>query len=445
MAQMFFDLIYSFGNCLNCFPGSPTLKINSRSFKILRLLGEGGFSYVYLVQDTATAELFALKKIRCPFGAESVQQAMREVEAYRNFAHVPGIIHAVDYCVASERGGDGDARTVYVLLPYYRRGNLQDIINANLVNHTRFPERELMRLFLGTCRALRHMHHYRGPPAARSERMEAGNDPQGGGEDGVGGGPARKTKRNRAGAAADADDEREQARPLMVDEEVAAPGERRSYAHRDIKPVSTNEGALRAHTQRTGNIMIDDSGSAPILMDLGSVAESPIAITSKSQAIATQDTAAEHSTMPYRAPELFDVQTGAVIDTKVDVWSLGCTLYACLVGKSPFEARSDETGGNLSLCITGGDWRFPDEGGPGGIRRQNTNKGKNVAAADGGGGGGSGGAGGSGSGADGVISEPIKQVVRRCLSVEPAERPDIDELIDMVERVIEELPDDDGP
>ena len=40
MAQLFLDVLYSFGNCLNCFPGSPTLKINSRSFKILRLLGE---------------------------------------------------------------------------------------------------------------------------------------------------------------------------------------------------------------------------------------------------------------------------------------------------------------------------------------------------------------------------------------------------------------------
>lgn len=40
MAQLFLDLFYSLGNCLNCFPGSPTLKINSRSFKILRLLGE---------------------------------------------------------------------------------------------------------------------------------------------------------------------------------------------------------------------------------------------------------------------------------------------------------------------------------------------------------------------------------------------------------------------
>lgn len=40
MAQILADLFYSFGNCLNCFPGSPMLKINSRSFKIQRLLGE---------------------------------------------------------------------------------------------------------------------------------------------------------------------------------------------------------------------------------------------------------------------------------------------------------------------------------------------------------------------------------------------------------------------
>ncbi|KAI1322217.1 serine/threonine protein kinase/TGF-beta stimulated factor [Xylariaceae sp. FL0255] len=404
MAQLLQDLIYSFGNCLNCFPGSPTLKINSRSFKILRLLGEGGFSYVYLVQDTSTAGLFALKKIRCPFGTESVQQAMREVEAYKTFAHTPAVIHSVDYAIASERN-DAEAKTVYILLPYYRRGNLQDIINANLVNHTNFPEKELMRLFLGVCVAMKDMHQYHGP--AGGERMEMGNAKAG--EEDVGG-PKGKPKRNLAAAAADADDETEQARPLMVDEQVVAPGERRSYAHRDIKP---------------GNIMIDDSGSQPIIMDLGSVADSPIAITSRSLAIATQDIAAEHSTMPYRAPELFDVKTGTVIDTKVDIWSLGCTLYACLVGKSPFEMRSDETGGSLSMCVLGGDWRFPDEG----IQRRNT--GKNTVGAN-------------TAPQVSVISDPIKEVVRKCLKVEPSERPDIDELITMVQQVIDELPEDEA-
>src|ERR1700760_2299200 len=114
--------------------------------------------------------------------------------------------------------------------------------------------------------------------------------------------------------------------------------------------------------------MIDDDGRTPILMDLGSLAPSPTPITSRNLALQVQDQAAEHSTMPYRAPELFDVKTGTVVDTKVDIWSLGCTLYACLVGKSPFEARSEETGGSLSLCVLGGDWRFPDEG-PGEAKR----------------------------------------------------------------------------
>ncbi|KAK7745292.1 Serine/threonine-protein kinase env7 [Cytospora paraplurivora] len=416
MAQVFTDLFTSLGNCLNCFPGSPSLKINSRNFKILRLLGEGGFSYVYLVQDTSTSELFALKKIRCPFGAESVAQAMKEVEAYKLFLHTPGIIHSIDYAIASERGGGEMSKTVYVLLPYYRRGNLQDLINANLVNHTKFPEKRLMQLFLGVCRALREMHVYSGsgpPGAPGAERMEMRTN---GVDENVKASNNRKKKAAKQRSGADEDDEAEQQRPLMHGNEGVPEGDIKSYAHRDIKP---------------GNIMIDDTGSGPILMDLGSIAVSPLPITSRSLAIATQDTAAEHSTMPYRAPELFDVKTGAVIDTKVDIWSLGCTLYACLVGKSPFEMRSDETGGSLSICVLGGDWRFPDEG-PGGtkkkapVRRTGTGLGQSGGVAP----------------EELVISDPIKEIVRSCLNVEPSERPDIDELIETVERVVEELPDD---
>jgi serine/threonine kinase 16 len=174
--------------------------------------------------------------------------------------------------------------------------------------------------------------------------------------------------------------------------------------------------------------MIDDTGTQPILMDLGSLAPSPTPITSRSQALAVQDQAAEHSTMPYRAPELFDVKTGSTIDTKVDIWSLGCTLYACLVGKSPFEMRSDETGGSLSLCVLGGDWRFPDEGSAGTGAGQQGKKKVVEGEANG--------------KAEDAISESIKDVVRTCLRVEPGERPNVEELIDIVEQVIEGLPED---
>ncbi|KAF8854941.1 kinase-like protein [Acephala macrosclerotiorum] len=410
MAQYFLDLVYTFTNCMSCFPGSPQLKINNRSFKILRLLGEGGFSYVYLVQDTGSEAQYALKKIRCPFGQESVAQAMKEVEAYALFSPNPNIIHSVDHCIASDRSDPG-AKTVYILLPYYRRGNLQDIINANLVNHTKFPEKRLMVLFLGVCKALKAMHYYKvagGPGGVNSQQRAKKIRGQAARADEEAEEEIEQRRGRQKGREVDHDSEQQE--PLM-DGEVTlsqvgvAPGDIRAYAHRDIKP---------------GNIMIDDDGEQPILMDLGSLAPSPTPITSRSLALAVQDQAAEHSTMPYRAPELFDVKTGSTIDTKVDIWSLGCTLYACLVGKSPFEMRSDETGGSLSLCVLGGDWRFPDEGAGG--KKKATNQ--------------------PGQTEDSEISESIREVVRKCLKVEPAERPDVNELIDIVEGVIAELPED---
>lgn len=43
-------------------------------------------------------------------------------------------------------------------------------------------------------------------------------------------------------------------------------------------------------------------------------------IHTRQQALLEQDIAAEHCTMPYRAPELFDVKTGVELDEKVDIW-----------------------------------------------------------------------------------------------------------------------------
>ncbi|KAL8740261.1 MAG: hypothetical protein Q9190_007015, partial [Brigantiaea leucoxantha] len=241
MAQYLMDLLYSLTNCIFCFPGSPQLKINNRSFKLLRLLGEGGFSYVYLAQESSTSSLYALKKIRCPFGQESVSLALKEVEAYTLFSPHPNIIHSVDHSVTSAKDrSDPGSKVVYILLPYYRRGNLQDAINANLVNHTRFPERRLMVLFLGVARALKAMHQYRvkrGPGGVsaqkkargvRREAEEADLD------------AARRVKQKRRKESTEEEEDVEQ-EPLMDGEvtrsqEGVEEGEIRAYAHRDVKP-----------------------------------------------------------------------------------------------------------------------------------------------------------------------------------------------------------------
>lgn len=309
------------------------------------------------------------------------------------------------------------------------------MINANLVNHTRFGERRLMQLMLGVCKALKAMHQYRirnteSRSAAKAVRDEAANEDLDAARS-----KARAPKRIMTADQTHQEELAEELeQPLMPDNEVTRAqegkkvGETRAYCHRDIKP---------------GNIMIDDDGRTPILMDLGSLAPSPTPITSRSLAIAVQDTAAEHSTMPYRAPELFDVKTGSVIDEKVDIWSLGCTMYACLVGKSPFEARSDETGGSLSICVLSGDWRWPGEG--------NATKGKDRAtpqrsqsqsqAANGDANAAAAKAPASG---EKIYPHPAaRDVVRRCLQVEPSERPDVDELMTLIDTCLSDLPEDD--
>lgn len=51
------------------------------------------------------------------------------------------------------------------------------------------------------------------------------------------------------------------------------------------------------------------------------------------------DNAASFCTAPYRAPELYNPVTGSKIDTRTDVWGIGCLLYAWWFGYSPFECE----------------------------------------------------------------------------------------------------------
>lgn len=220
--------------------------------------GQGGFSYVYLVQDTNDSALYALKKIRCPFGQESVSQALKEVEAYTLFSPESNIIHSVDYSVQDDKGakvsGIGDtgagSKTVYILLPYYRRGNLQDAINANLVNHTKFPEKRLMILMLGVAKALKAMHQYRvkgnsvaqkSRGKARAIREEAAEADQHAAEEAARSSRKKKARSRREMVAEPPEDDEVENQPLMENEvmqsqEGVGEGELRAYAHRDIKP-----------------------------------------------------------------------------------------------------------------------------------------------------------------------------------------------------------------
>jgi len=169
-------------------------------------------------------------------------------------------------------------------------------------------------------------------------------------------------------------------------DENAEPGQTElvPYAHRDLKP---------------GNVMVSDNGT-PILMDFGSTVKARIPIENRSQALMQQDIAAEQSTMAYRAPELFDVKTGVTLDEKVDIWSLGCTLFALAYSHSPFEnTQTTEQGGSIAMAVLNAQYKQPSS----------------------------------------AYSQGLKDLIDAMLKVNPKDRPDIHKVIDKTDRVLRSL------
>lgn len=46
------------------------------------------------------------------------------------------------------------------------------------------------------------------------------------------------------------------------------------------------------------------------------------------------------TTITYRPPEMMDLYAEHTIDTKVDIWMLGCILYAICFARHPFQDAS---------------------------------------------------------------------------------------------------------
>lgn len=81
----------------------------------------------------------------------------------------------------------------------------------------------------------------------------------------------------------------------------------------------------KTHTQtQPENVLLQSDGLTPVLIDFGSMAAADRRVAGRSDALLVQEDAAMHSTMPYRAPELFDVASDAVLDARVDGALCGC-------------------------------------------------------------------------------------------------------------------------
>ncbi|KAJ1992401.1 Serine/threonine-protein kinase env7 [Dimargaris cristalligena] len=386
-----------------CFPSSPeVLQINGHTYKVLTRLGEGGFSMVYLVRDITSMEEFAVKKIRCAAGTDGYYLAMREVDMYRRFRH-SGIIKLRDVYVAEGISGAGSSliaeprsksnaaaaasarrrpsstsapavdQTVYMFLPYYRRGNLQDWIQTERLEGAAMAEPALLRLFRQICEAVQAMHEYHAegelPALSQSHTNTSGG---GSATSSSTVSPPLSSGDGEAGDSSAVESYKRASDGLLIT----------PYAHRDIKPA---------------NIMLRDDGITPVLMDLGSSRKARVYIANRQMALQEQDDAAEHCSMPYRAPELFDVPTDTTLDEKVDIWSLGALLYALAYGPSPFESQMNEQGGSIALAVMNGKYTIP---------------------------------------ASDPYSPVVSKLIKSMLVTDPAQRPNIRDILPILDRAI---------
>ncbi|XP_043433821.1 serine/threonine-protein kinase 16 isoform X1 [Prionailurus bengalensis] len=135
-----------------CVCSRGTVIIDNKRYLFIQKLGEGGFSYVDLVEGLHDGHFYALKRILC-HEQQDREEAQREADMHRLFHH-PNILRLVAYCLR-ERGTKHEA---WLLLPFFKRGTLWNEIERLKDKGNFLTEDQILQLLLGICRGLEAIH-----------------------------------------------------------------------------------------------------------------------------------------------------------------------------------------------------------------------------------------------------------------------------------------------
>lgn len=129
---------------------TDTVSINGKQYNVIRILGEGGFSYVYLVRDPSSRAQFALKRLRIQL-KEHEAMFKREVDSHQKVSGSRHIITLVDSALIMN---GNTAVEGLLLLPFFSRGTCQDLMDRSSPSN-RIPLIRILSLTADICRGMR--------------------------------------------------------------------------------------------------------------------------------------------------------------------------------------------------------------------------------------------------------------------------------------------------
>ena len=242
-------------------PVSNTFVINRKTYYENKLLGEGGYGYVFEVSDSR-GNKYALKKMNI-LNKNQYQNILHEIQIWKQISKCPNIVKLLD---VSETKSEVD-----ILMELCTEGSLLDYINNSEEN---IKENIALNIIKNIANGLEGMHSLYPP-----------------------------------------------------------------IAHRDVKI----ENVLKF-------------GNSFKLCDFGS-ASSDTLIPEKETKESKRDkfdVFERNTTFMYRPPEMVDEYGSFPVNEKVDIWALGCILYAILFKQQPFQDAQ-------KLTIIKGDYYIPKE------------------------------------------------------------------------------------
>jgi len=167
-AQLLFvwECVLDLGEMLsNIFGSSNRIKLeNGTRIQVTKMIGQGGYSYVYLAFNSQTKKRYALKKVLCQV-EEQREMVEKEMRIHLEFRH-PNLMPLLDWGWAP--GPHGASEYCCMLLPYMEVGSLRNLIDRRIgfgeylgQGTGGLPEQEIMTLFWGICKGLEALHSHK--------------------------------------------------------------------------------------------------------------------------------------------------------------------------------------------------------------------------------------------------------------------------------------------